>query len=254
MRTIIASVLAIACATAFAAPAPDAQKDVHHTVVAGDTLWDLAERYYGDHYKWRKIADRNPPPSVQDPHWIYPGQVLVIPGEDSTQAEQAPAQAPDIEEGAGEPGLSEPASAEQAPPQEPANYAPAQAGGSAIHDSLSTTFPEGMTGHGLSVSRMAMPKGWAPKGKVLESDDGATVAAQGDRINVRIAGEIPKGRRYIAYRRSAPTEADEDKSADYVERIGLVEILGKVSKDEYRAVVVRSSGAIEAGDLLDTGD
>lgn len=31
-----------------------------HTVVAGDTYWDLAGRYYGDNSQWRRIADANP--------------------------------------------------------------------------------------------------------------------------------------------------------------------------------------------------
>ena len=52
----------------------------------GDTLWDLAERHYGDGEQWRRIARANygrPQPdgaSLADAHWIYPGWRLVVPG------------------------------------------------------------------------------------------------------------------------------------------------------------------------------
>jgi LysM repeat protein len=51
---------------------------VVHTVVSGDTLWDLALSYYGKHELWPVIAKANNN-IVKDPHWIYPGQTLKIP-------------------------------------------------------------------------------------------------------------------------------------------------------------------------------
>lgn len=47
-----------------------------HTVVKGDTLWDLAAAYLGDPYLWPQIWERNP--YIQDSHWIYPGDPIVI--------------------------------------------------------------------------------------------------------------------------------------------------------------------------------
>ena len=45
-------------------------------VEAGDTLWAIAERFYGDGNKYQAIADAS---SVENPDLIYPGQVLTIP-------------------------------------------------------------------------------------------------------------------------------------------------------------------------------
>lgn len=47
-----------------------------HVVVAGDTYWDLAKKYYGDATKWRLIADANPGLS---PRGLTIGVTLTIP-------------------------------------------------------------------------------------------------------------------------------------------------------------------------------
>jgi LysM repeat protein len=50
-----------------------------HTVKKGDTLWDLATKYLSDAFRWPEIYRLNTD-IIQDPHWIYPGEVLKLPG------------------------------------------------------------------------------------------------------------------------------------------------------------------------------
>ncbi len=50
-----------------------------HTVVRGNTLWGLAQTYYQNPFEWRVIWEANRG-VVEDPNWIYPDEVLVIPG------------------------------------------------------------------------------------------------------------------------------------------------------------------------------
>jgi hypothetical protein len=66
-----------------AEPAPESVADAApepaprtYTVVSGDTMWAIAERFYGDGSKYRVIADAS---GVADPDLIHPGQVLTIP-------------------------------------------------------------------------------------------------------------------------------------------------------------------------------
>lgn len=58
-----------------------------YTVVSGDTLWGIAERFYGSGTEYRRIASANSD-QIKNPNLIYPGQVLTIPARDDLPAEQ----------------------------------------------------------------------------------------------------------------------------------------------------------------------
>ena len=66
-----------------------------HTVVPGDTLWDLSQRYLGNAWYWPKVWSYNP--EIANPHWIYPGNLVRL----FPAGEEAPSQ--------GEAGTQQPA-------------------------------------------------------------------------------------------------------------------------------------------------
>ena len=59
---------------AHAEPEPAAART--YTVESGDTLWAIAEQFYGDGNKYQIIADAS---GISNPDLIQPGQVLTIP-------------------------------------------------------------------------------------------------------------------------------------------------------------------------------
>lgn len=89
--TPVLGTISTLAALAFAAPlaAQDITGDPPEggwTVVEGNTLWDLAERFLGDPFQWRTIWEANRE-TIPNPDLIYPGQTIRIPGADGSMIE-----------------------------------------------------------------------------------------------------------------------------------------------------------------------
>jgi hypothetical protein len=219
-----------------------------HAVVVANTLWDMAAYYYENPWLWPRIYEANKD-RIKDPHWIYPGQTFIIPGLDKmvTVVKRLPVTPTAV-----------------TPPPEPieeeapVNYVPDEDGGvMALTDALSVDFPDGQSGQQPSNYRFRMAENWDADGQVVEFRGRESMAAAGDFVSVKLSAKlnVRKGTRFTVYRRAGITESDRDSKGNfipgqYVQKVGVVEVVRRLQGGGYRARILKSGGSIQVEDLV----
>ena len=202
---------------AFAQQAPEesakSSEGIVHTVVAGDTLWDLSAKYLGSPWKWTTIWERNR--FITNPHYIYPGiQVVIFPpgpieialGQErasaSGPAETAPAVAPPAE-------VAKPDVPRVAPPRVP--YLDIK--------------PEDFVRAGEFLKEA--PKGI---GNIQGGKEPAVGFVEGDTVYLALRKEIPAGQLLGIYRVRGPIDSPGKRPVSgYVKYlIGVIQAVPKV--------------------------
>jgi hypothetical protein len=261
MRTLNRCTLLALAAGLTAGQSLDAQETAQprtHTVVRGDNLWDLSQRYLGNPFLWPEIYRLNRD-VVEDPHWIYPGEILRLPGDGPTVvAEQPPtADAPPAQQ---QPGAEQPVN-----PAAPTVFTRRDRGlaggaasfGDAIGMVPTVPAPTVRAGEVIAapyVDREGGPRGF---GRILKSGD---LTGLGDLVEryvfqaydrVLLAPPVghvaPEGERYLAVR-LGPVIEDQGQ---IIIPTGIVEVT-KAPRGDYAAVakVVKAFDEISTEDRL----
>ena len=233
MKTLVALIFAAAVLPASAAT---------HTVVKGDHLWGLAGHYYGNNFRWKVIYAANQD-KIADPHWIYPGQVFVIPDVPGPEIGELPARPVENEP---EAAAVEPEVVAAAPvkPVEDPLPPPVRT------DDLSVDMPQGFAGQYPSMARLMVEKDWKHDGQITEFEGRETMAAEGDWIHGELASAASEGDRFWVYRPTSAQELDADPKGRYFQRMGIVELNRVLGKGSYRFLILKSGDSVQVGDLL----
>jgi LysM repeat protein len=194
------------------APAETAKSSegIVHTVVAGDTLWDLSAKYLGSPWKWTEIWEHNR--FLTNPHYIYPGiQVVIVPpGPREIALGQEPASASGPAETAAAAAVAPPAEATR--PAVPAVVAP--------RVPYLDIKPADFVRAG-EFSKEA-PKGI---GNIQAGRDPKVGFVEGDQVYLSLRKEIPEGQLLGVYRVRGPIDSPGERSVSgYVKYlIGVIQ-------------------------------
>jgi len=203
-------------------------------VVPGDSLWAIAQQYYGDPYLWPTIWDANR--WITYSHWIYPGDPIVIPGRPTVVSEAPPPPTEPVPEPWTPPP---PAPAKPAPPPAP--------------PSGPTMIPAASQIEMLCAPQLASGIDSAADTIFAREEPDKTLLGTGDIVYVRggAAHGMTPGQRFIVKRDDGKVydPARREEHARFIRNLGWLRIIA-VQEESATAEIEVSCDAMQVGDAV----
>src|SRR5438105_3513074 len=245
---------------------PVAGAPEEYTIQKGDTLWDLSQKFLSNPWYWPKIWSLNP--SIENPHWIYPGNKLrIVPGEGGAQA-PAQVQAPPEQQ----PGVeSASANAEpEASPVEPEGTTSVTPPATPDLDVVSKTSREGQASNNsvsisgklafspppvvtVRTSGLVSPEERANAGSLDASFEEKQMLANYDTAYVNFRGGVPAkpGDKLVIFRPvgEVVNPISHRKLADQSKTVAVVKVHA-IHDEQATVQIERTYEEVERGDLV----
>ncbi len=205
-----------------------------HTVVKGDTLWDISEKYLGNPFLWPKLWQWNE--YISNPHFIYPGDPVNL--RPPSVMVRRPLKEEGLLELVEEEESVEAAAGEAATPE-----------GSAEAKERAYSFPELRDSGFIDNDEMKMA------GKIIDAEDEKIMLSVGDTLYLTLNDDGKVGDLYTIFKTGSEiTHPVTRKSLGYKILVhGIAEITG-VTEELATARVVKAFDAITRGDLIKPRD
>jgi hypothetical protein len=204
-----------------------------HTVVKGDTLWDLSQTYLGSPWYWPKVWSYNP--EIANPHWIYPGnRVRFFP-----TGEEVPSR---VEVGGG-PTIVAGGDDEVPTP---------------FDEEVGTVKATGRIGYRPPAAAILPLQGFVTQreldaaGRIAGSFAEAEMLSFPDTVYIRFKnrGDVQVGGRYVVYRTAGKVEHPDGTDVGFLTHfLGTVKVL-RLDRDVVTAQIDNTWDEIRRGDLI----
>lgn len=192
-----------------------------HTVVSGDTLWDISEAYLGSPFSWPSVWKNNP--AVKNPHRIYPGNQIWI-----SATEMRPIT-----------------------PEESTSFTPTAPSSGSDLDAVAKPVGEFPVPQMESIGLVTAEE-IETAGALLDSPEGEKWLSQFRRVQIGMGeGQVQSGDRFTVIRETERVRDPEtgDVIGVHVQKLGWLEVT-KVGLEASDAIIRSSSGEIQRGDRL----
>jgi len=203
-----------------------------HIVIKGDTLWDIARKYYNNPWFWEKIYTANKE-KIKDPHWIFPEQEFLIP---EVFAEESNPQEKQKEISIQE----EPTKIEERPVEEEIEQTKSE----------QKNFEEKQEKELIGI----LPLEHKFSGKIVGNKENKILISQDDLIYLDIGSNqaVKEGTRCYVLRKQGKIKSEKTKgyAGWKVIKIGIIEITGDIKPNGSTAKVIRSYEPILNGDYV----
>ncbi|MCK5583449.1 MAG: LysM peptidoglycan-binding domain-containing protein [Elusimicrobiales bacterium] len=229
--------------------------DKRHHVIKGDTLWDLAGKYYADPFKWGIIYNANID-AIENPDLIYPEEGFLIPGikekimpkiEPIAEIEVIEEEVAEVEEEEiVEIVAQEPAEEPVVEIEKPRKFKIPE-------------FSEEMPADQMEWNSMLVTdlvgKNWSGDGYIVGKEDKQeedSLSFGGDivKIKMKFSKSASIGQILNVYKLGSKVHDDNGKFKGFrVQRVGIVEVI-EVKNGRVKGVVVQANSSIMKGQII----
>ncbi len=240
-----------------------------HTIIKGETLWDLSNEYYKDPFKWGKIYTGNLD-KITDPDHIYPREEIDIPGmTEIVNPAPNPETVTDMDALVSEEGVASPYG-KAGLTVNPGHIGAASARSLKSKDGLlSKETLEDIYASGLSEEMpedlkewadniKIAPDSWAPDGVITgvitsESDVmSGSLTSSGEMVQIKSnkAGVLKSGDIVTAYMKgSIALDKDGKELGRELQKTGMLEVVG-VEGSIVKARIIEAVTSVDSGQVI----